>query len=298
MAVRNPLHRDRDRARRRPQRRRALARMAEAEDTLRAIGAGEVDAFVVSDGGLARRVFTLSTADRPYRMLVENMQDGAMTVSSSGLILYANRRLGELLSCSTDPVVGAPLTRVIARRGIPTGSSGESEARRRRRPGRSRSWWAARSWTWTATESGSRTFTDLSDQKAQESEIARLSWAQAARLDELQAAQSALTGAGDARRPDRLAEPRDGRRPPRAGPGRIEAQPSVHRRPLRRLISSSTSTTPADTLRATRCCSGSPSGSSACSGPWTPSAASAGTSSSSSRRRSTGTCTPRIWAPA
>ena len=29
----------------------ALARMAEAEDTLRAIGAGEVDAFVVSDGG-------------------------------------------------------------------------------------------------------------------------------------------------------------------------------------------------------------------------------------------------------
>ena len=35
-----------------------------------------------------------STADRPYRMFVENMQDGAATVSSGGLILYANRRLG------------------------------------------------------------------------------------------------------------------------------------------------------------------------------------------------------------
>ena len=69
-------------------------RMAEAEDTLRAIGAGEVDAFVVSDGGRGQRVFTLSTADRPYRMFVENMRDGAATLSSSGLILYANRRLG------------------------------------------------------------------------------------------------------------------------------------------------------------------------------------------------------------
>src|SRR5829696_3796678 len=44
----------------------ALLRMTEAEDTLRAIGAGEVDAFVVSDE-TERRVFTLSTADRPYR---------------------------------------------------------------------------------------------------------------------------------------------------------------------------------------------------------------------------------------
>ena len=51
-------------------------RMAEAEDTLRAIGAGEVDAFVVSgdDGDRQRRqVFTLVDADRPYRLFVENM---------------------------------------------------------------------------------------------------------------------------------------------------------------------------------------------------------------------------------
>jgi hypothetical protein len=46
--------------------------MWEAEDTLRAIGAGEVDAFVVS-GGADAGVFTLATADRPYRMFVENM---------------------------------------------------------------------------------------------------------------------------------------------------------------------------------------------------------------------------------
>jgi len=65
----------------------AVVRMAEAEDTLRAIAAGEVDAFVVSDGGTRRRVFTLSTADRPYRKFVENMRDGAATLSSSGLTI-------------------------------------------------------------------------------------------------------------------------------------------------------------------------------------------------------------------
>src|ERR1700674_6045610 len=92
----------------------ALVRLTEAEDTLRAIGAGEVDAFVVSDGGPGRRVFTLSTADRPYRMFVENMRDGAATLSSIGLILYANRRLGELLSCPTERIVGSPLAMFLA----------------------------------------------------------------------------------------------------------------------------------------------------------------------------------------
>lgn len=92
----------------------ALARMTEAEDTLRAIAAGEVDAFVVSDETLGRRVFTLSTADRPYRMFVENMRDGAATLSSSGLTLYANRRLAALLAYPREAIVGCPLATFLA----------------------------------------------------------------------------------------------------------------------------------------------------------------------------------------
>src|SRR3981081_1640149 len=65
----------------------ALIRMAEAEDALRAIGAGEVDAFVVSDGGPGRRVFTLSTADRPYRMFVENRRGGGAATSHNCTVL-------------------------------------------------------------------------------------------------------------------------------------------------------------------------------------------------------------------
>jgi two-component system cell cycle sensor histidine kinase/response regulator CckA len=91
----------------------ALERMHEAEETLRAIGAGEVDAFVISDEK-GQRVFTLSTADRLYRMFVENMRDGAATLSPDGLILYANQRLTELLSRTKEQMVGSSFATFVA----------------------------------------------------------------------------------------------------------------------------------------------------------------------------------------
>jgi signal transduction histidine kinase/ActR/RegA family two-component response regulator len=91
----------------------ALERLTEAEGTLRAIGAGEVDAFVISDDS-GRSVFTLSSADRLYRMFVENMRDGAATLAPGGLILYANQRLADLLSCSKEELVGSPLVKFVA----------------------------------------------------------------------------------------------------------------------------------------------------------------------------------------
>jgi signal transduction histidine kinase len=92
----------------------ALARMAAAEDTLRAVAAGEIDAFIVSDGSAVPHVFSLSAADRPYRIFVENMREGAATLSSRGLILYANRRLAEILSRPKEMIVGSPLATYVA----------------------------------------------------------------------------------------------------------------------------------------------------------------------------------------
>ena len=53
------------------------SRLAEAEDTLRALRSGEVDALVV-DGKSGAQVFTLKSAAEPYRLLVEQMREGAI----------------------------------------------------------------------------------------------------------------------------------------------------------------------------------------------------------------------------
>jgi PAS domain S-box-containing protein len=180
----------------------ALRRMAEAEDTLRAIGAGEVDAFVVSDAGLERQVFTLATADRPYRMFVENMREGAATISSSGLILYANRRFAELLARPRETIVGVSLTRFLAS----AGGAGLDEVRGPGGLGTALELeLIGADGTRVPVQVGSSplfvdgeqmlclTFTDLSAHKVKDREIARLGQAQAERLAELQTAQAALT---------------------------------------------------------------------------------------------------------
>jgi diguanylate cyclase (GGDEF)-like protein len=180
----------------------ALQRMVEAEDTLRAIAAGEVDAFVVSDGGPGRRVFTLSTADRPYRMFVEHMRDGAATLSSTGLILYANRRLAELLRCPRETIVGSPLA-VFVSGGVPIGWE---ENRGPGGPGATVEFELVNGDGATVPVlvgispldiDGDNltclTFTDLTAQKAQDREIARLGRAQDERMADLQDAQAALT---------------------------------------------------------------------------------------------------------
>ena len=179
----------------------ALRRMAEAEETLRAIRAGEVDAFVVSESGPDHRVFTLSTADRPYRMFVENMHEGAATVSSEGLILYANSRLAELLSIPREQFLGTPLA-VFLETGVdlgleeirgPGGAGTTLELELVRSDGTLVPVLVGSSpLTLDGDELTCLTFTDLSAQKAQESEIARLSRAQAERMTDLQDAQAAL----------------------------------------------------------------------------------------------------------
>ena len=84
------------------------ARLTEAEQTLLAIRTGEVDALVVA-GPSGQQVYTLLGADSGYRTIVEQMQEGAVTVDGSGLILYANRRFIEMVAHPTDEVMGRPI---------------------------------------------------------------------------------------------------------------------------------------------------------------------------------------------
>jgi PAS domain S-box-containing protein len=88
------------------------ARLREAEETIEAIRTGEVDALLVS-GSDGDQVFTLQGAERPYRLLIEAMNEGALTVLPDGTIAYCNRRFAELIAKPIEQVIGASLFQII-----------------------------------------------------------------------------------------------------------------------------------------------------------------------------------------
>ena len=81
-------------------------RLDEAEETLRAIRTGEVDALVV-EGAEGHRVFTLQGADHPYRTLIEAIHQGAVCLSREGTVLYCNRCFASMVQWPHEKVVGA-----------------------------------------------------------------------------------------------------------------------------------------------------------------------------------------------
>jgi PAS domain S-box-containing protein len=87
--------------------------LQDAEETIRAIRDGRVDAFVVG-GSVPERVYTLETAVGPYRILVERMQQCAVTIAADSTILYANRQTSSLLDRSPGQLVGTFFRELVA----------------------------------------------------------------------------------------------------------------------------------------------------------------------------------------
>jgi PAS domain S-box-containing protein len=92
-------------------------RLEEAEDALRALRAGEVDAVLVEAG--REQVFTIEAADKPYRLLVEQVPQGAATLTADGAIIYCNRRFAELLRRPLYSLLGKPIGGFVAPDGRP-----------------------------------------------------------------------------------------------------------------------------------------------------------------------------------
>jgi two-component system, sensor histidine kinase len=88
-------------------------RLAEAEGNLQAIYSGEIDALLLTDEAGERRVFTLRSADAPYRALVERMQEGAATLSVTGDIVYCNQRFADLVRVPLEQVFGSSIGRFL-----------------------------------------------------------------------------------------------------------------------------------------------------------------------------------------
>jgi PAS domain S-box-containing protein len=89
------------------------ARHQEAEETLEAIRSGGVDALVVATEPGKEQLFTLEGADRVYRVFLESMSEGAVTLGGDGLILYANAAAHRLLIGRPEGLVGGPLRDLV-----------------------------------------------------------------------------------------------------------------------------------------------------------------------------------------
>ena len=87
--------------------------MEEAEETLRAIRYGAVDAFVIQEAE-GHRVYTLEGSDLPYSTLVEKMQQGAAMLDGKGCVVYCNLSLAQLLGVPRETIVGQYLKDLLA----------------------------------------------------------------------------------------------------------------------------------------------------------------------------------------
>jgi PAS domain S-box-containing protein len=88
-------------------------RLKESEETLRAIPSGEVDGLVVKTKE-GDQVIMLSDADFPYRLIVESMNEGALTLGADGTILFCNQRFANIIQGSMEKIAGSSIYQYIS----------------------------------------------------------------------------------------------------------------------------------------------------------------------------------------
>ncbi len=90
------------------------ARLHDSEETLRAIQGGEVDALVLS-GSDGEQIHTMKGALEPYRVMVEAMGEGAVTLSPDSTLLYCNGHFAEWVKLPREQIAGMSLRGMIAK---------------------------------------------------------------------------------------------------------------------------------------------------------------------------------------
>ena len=86
--------------------------LTEAKDTLRAIAQGDVDAIVIPST-TGRQVYTLTGADEVYRRLINEMTEGALTLTPAGQILYANATFARMVGAPLEAFIGTAVQQFI-----------------------------------------------------------------------------------------------------------------------------------------------------------------------------------------
>lgn len=94
-----------------------LKQLQEANNVLNAIKNGEVDALLVSHQH-QDQVYILKGADHVYRVLVEEMQEGYLTLDTHGHILFCNKKFAELINTPLERIIGSPASLFMSDRDL------------------------------------------------------------------------------------------------------------------------------------------------------------------------------------
>ncbi|KUJ59333.1 PAS domain-containing sensor histidine kinase [Flavobacteriaceae bacterium CRH] len=80
----------------------------ESNSIVDAIKQGDVDALVVNTNG-SPQLYSLETADYTFRLLIEKFEQGALSISKNGLILYCNNYFSKLVGVPSEKIIGTYL---------------------------------------------------------------------------------------------------------------------------------------------------------------------------------------------
>jgi two-component system phosphate regulon sensor histidine kinase PhoR len=86
--------------------------LEEANDTINAIRAGEIDALIFNREE-GHQIFTVSSADHAFRIFIQQMNEGAITLNRDGIILYCNSSFAALIGMPLEKIIGRPFSQYI-----------------------------------------------------------------------------------------------------------------------------------------------------------------------------------------
>jgi len=113
--------------------------LEESNDAINAIKTGQVDALVINNDG-DHQLYTLKSADQTYRVFIEKMKEGAVTLNKDEIILYSNSQFASMMNLPLSKVIGLPFSdfipqemrevfKVLIKKGWESDSKGEISLR-------------------------------------------------------------------------------------------------------------------------------------------------------------------------
>ncbi len=85
----------------------------ELRQLIHSIQTGEIDALVVKTKSGEDSIFTLEGEDQPYRLLVESLSEGAITIENDGKIIHCNKKFAAMVNDSVKNIIGSSFFKFI-----------------------------------------------------------------------------------------------------------------------------------------------------------------------------------------